>query len=90
MGIQKSVSLAITYFINLWPDFTSKLVCDLAFVTPEFYIAAYDKKNHGLVNMSCNCDMQSGLSAILAKTAVVLHIDTSSLTLNLANKNCSR
>ena len=43
------------------PDFTSKLVRELAFGTPKFYIAPYDKINHGLVNMSSNCDVKSGL-----------------------------
>ena len=75
MGIQKSVSLYITYFINLRPDFTLKLVCDLAIATPEFYIAAYaayDKITTDLL-MSCNCDMQSGLSAILY-CILILHL----------------
>ena len=45
----------------LRPDFTSKLVRELAFGTPKFYIAPYDKINHGLVNMSSDCDVKSGL-----------------------------
>ena len=45
----------------LRPDFTSNLVRELAFGTPKFYIAPYDKINHGLVNMSSNCDVKSGL-----------------------------
>ena len=49
-------------FATLRPDFTSKLVRELAFGTPKFYIAPYDKINHGLVNMSSNCDVKSGLS----------------------------
>ena len=43
------------------PDFTSKSVHELAFGTPKFYIAPYDKINHGLVNLSCNYDVKSGL-----------------------------
>ena len=47
---------------SLRPDFTSKLVHRLAFGTPKFYIAPYDKINHRLVNLSCNCDVKSGLN----------------------------
>ena len=43
------------------PDFTSKLVHVLAFGTPKFYIAPYDKIKHELVNLSSNCDVKSGL-----------------------------
>ena len=43
------------------PDFTSKLVQVLAFGTPKFYIAPYDKIKHELVNLSSNCDVKSGL-----------------------------
>ena len=43
----------------------SKLVHGLAFGTPIFYIAPYDEINHGLVNLSCNCDVKSGLRAYL-------------------------
>ena len=43
------------------PAFTSKLVRELAFGTPKFYTEPYDKINHGLVNMSSNCDVKSGL-----------------------------
>ena len=39
---------------------TSKLEHGLAFGTSKFYIAPYDKINHGLVNLSCNCDMKFG------------------------------
>ena len=46
----------------LRPDFTSKLVHVLAFGTPRFYIAPYDKIEHELVNLSSNCDVKSGLS----------------------------
>ena len=45
----------------LRPDFTSKLVDILAFGTPKFYIAPYDKIKHELVNLSSNCDVKSGL-----------------------------
>ena len=31
-------------------------------VIPKFYIAPYDKINHGLVNLSYNSDVKSGLS----------------------------
>ena len=47
---------------HLRPDFTSKLVHVLAFGTPKFYIAPYDKIKHELVNLSSNCDVKSGLS----------------------------
>ena len=46
---------------RLRPDFTSQLVHELAFGTPKFYIALYDKINHGVVNLSSNCDVKSGL-----------------------------
>lgn len=48
------------------PNFTSNLVRGLAFGTPIFYIAPYGKYgkiNYGLVNLSSNCDVKSGLSA---------------------------
>ena len=48
----------------LRPDFTSKLVHVLAFGTPIFYIAPYDKIKHELVNLSSNCDVKSGLKVI--------------------------
>ena len=48
-------------FYRLRPDFTSKLVHVLAFGTPKFYIAPYDKIKHELVNLSSNCDVKSGL-----------------------------
>ena len=50
----------------LRPDFTSKLVHVLAFGTPKFYIAPYDKIKHQLVNLSSNCDVKSGLSRIFS------------------------
>ena len=43
------------------PDFRSKLVHGLTFGTPIFYTAPYDKINHGLVNLSYNRDVKSGL-----------------------------
>ena len=46
---------------TLRPDFTSKLVHVLAFGTPKFYIAPYDKIKHELVKLSSNCDVKSGL-----------------------------
>ena len=52
----------------LRPDFTSKLVRELAFGTPKFYTAPYDKiiLMHELVNLSCNCDVKSKLVRELA------------------------
>ena len=44
--------------MSLRPDFSSKLVRELAFGTP---LSPYDKINHGLVYMSSNCDVKSGL-----------------------------
>ena len=38
----------------LRPDFTSRLVLELAFGTPKFYIARYEKKKHRLINLSYN------------------------------------
>ena len=49
---------------TLRPDFTSKLGHVLAFGTPKFYIAPYDKIKHELVNLSTNCDVKSGLRVI--------------------------
>ena len=49
-------------FHTLRPDFTSKLVPELAFGTTKFYIAPYDKIKHELVKLSSNCDVKSGLS----------------------------
>ena len=34
--------------------------------TTKFYIAPYGKINHGLLNLSYNCDVESGLRAIIA------------------------
>ena len=49
---------------TLRPDFTSKLEHVLAFGTPKFYIAPYDKIKHELVNLSSNCDVKSGLKVL--------------------------
>ena len=57
--------------ITLRPDFTSKLVHVLAFGTPKFYIAPYDKIKHELVNLSSNCDVKSGLNVIRGKSVCV-------------------
>ena len=40
------VNISQTFNLTLRPDFTSKLVHILAFGTPKFYIAPYDKINH--------------------------------------------
>ena len=40
----------------------SKSVRELAFGTPKFYFAPYDKINHGLANIRLNCDVKSGLN----------------------------
>ena len=58
------------------PDFTSKLVRELAFGTPKFYIAPYDKINHGLVNMSSNCDVKSGLRIDRELLCAILKFET--------------
>ena len=50
------------YFeLALRPDFTSNLLHGLAFGTQKICIAPYGKINHGLVNMSSNCGVKSGL-----------------------------
>ena len=54
--------------VTLRPDFTSKLVRVLAFVTPKFYIAPYDKIKHELVKLSSNCDVKSGLRSGFTRT----------------------
>ena len=54
--------LHLSFLVRLRPDFTSKLVHVLAFGTPKFYIALYDKIKHELVNLSSNCDVKSVLS----------------------------
>ena len=53
--------MTIVAISRLRPDFTSQLVHVLAFVTPKFYIAPYDKIKHELVNLSSNSDVKSGL-----------------------------
>ena len=66
---------------GLRPDFTSKLVHVLAFGTPKFYIAPYDKIKHELVNLSSNCDMKSGLS--LPRKSMVRLNDRPDMTLDV-------
>ena len=51
----------LSILANLRPDFMSNLVCLLAFGISKFYIAPYGKINHGLVNLSYNRDVKSGL-----------------------------
>ena len=51
--------------LGLISDFTSNLVHRLAFGIPKFYMVPYDKINHGLVNLSYNCDVKSGLRLLL-------------------------
>ena len=46
---------------NIWSGTSSKLVHVLAFGTPTFYTAPYDKIKHELFNLSSNCDGKSGL-----------------------------
>ena len=66
-----SISLAVRKrFLRLRPDFTSKLVHVLAFGTPKFFIAPYDKIKHELVNLSSNCDVKSGLNVINLSTKI--------------------
>ena len=57
----RSVNLTTLFLGRLRPDFTSQLVHGLANGIPKFYIAPYDKINHGLVNLSSNCDVKSDL-----------------------------
>ena len=57
---------------SIRPDFTSKLVHVLAFGTPKFYIAPYDKIKHELVNLSSNCDVKSGLSVVTVEATVAV------------------
>ena len=64
-----------THLHSLRPDFTSKLVHVLAFGTPKFYIAPYDKIKHELVNLSSNCDVKSGLRlSLLTLSTNYIHI----------------
>ena len=66
---------------GLRADFTSKLVHGLAFGPPKFYIAPYDKINHGLVNLTYNCDVKLGLS--LPRKSVVRLTDRPDMTLDV-------
>ena len=59
------VSYRCTLALSLRPDFTSNLVHELPFGTPKFYIVPYGKIDHGLFNLSFNCDVKSGLSVAL-------------------------
>ena len=56
-----SKKLIYTLLYTLRPDFTSKLVHVLAFGTPKFVIAPYDKIKHELVYLSSKCNVKSGL-----------------------------
>ena len=56
---------------GLRPNFTSKLVHVLAFGTPKFYIAPYDKIKHELVNLSSNSDVKSSLSLPTFSVAIL-------------------
>ena len=53
--------LLVKDLLSFRPNLMPKLVHGLAFGTPKFYIAPYDKINHRLVNLSCKCDVKSGL-----------------------------
>ena len=66
-----------SYFKSFKPDFTSKLVHWIAVGTPKFYVAPYDKINHGLVKLSCNCDVKSGLRCKKKKYQKITHLPTS-------------
>ena len=64
--MQMEFQMSQTYQLNeskttLRPDFTSKLVHGLAFGTSKFYIAPYGKIKHGLVSLSSNYDVKSGI-----------------------------
>ena len=52
------------------PELTSKLVYGLAFGTPKFYIAPYGRIKYELFNLSCNCDVKSGLRDLATKLDV--------------------
>ena len=62
VSVYVNVSYFFTFKAFLRPDSTSKLVHVLAFGTPKFYIAPYDKIKHELVNLSSNCDVKSSLN----------------------------
>ena len=66
---------------GLRPDFTSKLVYVLAFGTPNFYIAPYDKIKRDLVNLNSNCEVKSGLG--LPRKSVVRLTDSPDMTLDV-------
>ena len=48
----------------LRPNFTSDSVHGLAFGTPKCYIAPYGEIKHGLVSLSSNYDVKSGLRLV--------------------------
>ena len=45
-------------------DFTSNIVHGLAFGAPKFCITSYHQINHGLVNLSCNCDVKISVEVL--------------------------
>ena len=57
-----SINRRLSLVQTLRPDFTSQLVYGLALGTPKLYNTPYGKINHGLVNLSYNCDAKSGLN----------------------------
>ena len=63
------------HFKTLRPDFTSRLVHVLAFGTPKFYIAPYDKIKRELVNLSSNCDVKSGLRFLFFHLTMTIIIE---------------
>ena len=71
----------VNWLGGLRPDFTSKLVHVLAFGTPKFYIAPYDKIKRELANLSSNCDVKLGLS--LPRKSVVRLTDCPDMTIDV-------
>ena len=65
---------AVCFDKTLRPDFTSKLEHGLTFGTPKFYIAPCDKINHRLVNLSCSCDVKSGLRFVSGISNILITI----------------
>ena len=53
----------------------SKSVHGLGFGTPKIYIAPYSKINQGIVNLSYNCDVNSGLRVRLSITQMATFED---------------
>ena len=60
-SVEDKILLLWKKFCPLRPNFMSYLVHGLAFGTPKFYIAPHGKINHGLLYLSYNCDVKSGL-----------------------------